>query len=46
MTEYQISLSHEIEDRLKLKCDRLADAFVDDIGMFTANFSFINVGNP
>lgn len=32
MTEYQMSLSHEIEDRLKVKCDRLAEAFADDIG--------------
>ncbi|KAF2314199.1 hypothetical protein GH714_024027 [Hevea brasiliensis] len=29
--EYQMSLSHEIEARLKDKCDKLADAFVDDI---------------
>ena len=33
MTEYCMSLSHELEDRLKLKCDTLSDAFVlDDIG--------------
>ncbi|CAI0379778.1 unnamed protein product [Linum tenue] len=32
MAEYQMSLSHEIETRLKDKCDKLADAFVDDIG--------------
>ncbi|VVA22790.1 PREDICTED: AUGMIN subunit 4 [Prunus dulcis] len=32
MTEYQLCLSHEIEARLKAKCDVLADAFVmDDI---------------
>ncbi|EEF29823.1 AUGMIN subunit 4 [Ricinus communis] len=29
--DYQMSLSHEIEARLKDKCDKLADAFVDDI---------------
>lgn len=27
-----MSLSQEIEDRLKVKCDMLADAFADDIG--------------
>ncbi|KAF5730546.1 hypothetical protein HS088_TW19G00137 [Tripterygium wilfordii] len=31
MTEYQMSLSREIDSRLKAKCDKLADAFVDDI---------------
>lgn len=32
MTEYQMSLSLEIESRLKAKCDKLADVFVmDDI---------------
>ncbi|KAH9616925.1 hypothetical protein KSS87_020940 [Heliosperma pusillum] len=31
MAEYQMSLFHEIEARLKLKCDKLADAFVDDV---------------
>ncbi|BBH01990.1 hypothetical protein Prudu_012420 [Prunus dulcis] len=32
MAEYQLCLSHEIEARLKVKCDVLADAFVmDDI---------------
>lgn len=30
--EYQISVSREIEARLKAKCDKLADAFIDDIG--------------
>ncbi|KAF5478911.1 hypothetical protein F2P56_005433 [Juglans regia] len=30
MAEYQMSLSHEIEARLKAKCDKLADAFVMD----------------
>ncbi|CAN1242956.1 AUGMIN subunit 4 [Linum perenne] len=34
MAEYQMSLSREIETRLKDKCDKLADAFVDDIGTF------------
>lgn len=34
MAEYQMSLSHEIEDRLNSKLDKLGDAFVmDDIGM-------------
>lgn len=33
MTDYQMSLSREIESRLKAKCDKLADVFVmDDIG--------------
>lgn len=32
MAEYQMSLLHEIEIRLKAKCDKLADAFIDDIG--------------
>ncbi|XP_047324060.1 AUGMIN subunit 4 isoform X2 [Impatiens glandulifera] len=33
MAEYQIPLCREIEGRLKVKCDKLADAFViDDIG--------------
>ncbi|KAK9269358.1 hypothetical protein L1049_001129 [Liquidambar formosana] len=30
MTEYQMSLSREIEARLKAKCDKLADSFVID----------------
>lgn len=30
MTEYQMSLSREIEARLKTKCEKLADAFVID----------------
>ncbi|XP_015899654.2 AUGMIN subunit 4 [Ziziphus jujuba] len=29
-TEYQLCLSHEIEARLKSKCDKLADAFIMD----------------
>ncbi|XP_040990645.1 AUGMIN subunit 4 [Juglans microcarpa x Juglans regia] len=34
MAEYQMSLSHEIEARLKAKCDALADAFVmDDVDL-------------
>uniref|UniRef100_A0A7C8ZWM4 AUGMIN subunit 4 n=1 Tax=Opuntia streptacantha TaxID=393608 RepID=A0A7C8ZWM4_OPUST len=32
MAEYQISLLREIEARLKVKCDKLADAFVLDDG--------------
>ncbi|CAN0915638.1 AUGMIN subunit 4 [Linum grandiflorum] len=37
MAEYQMSLSSEIETRLKDKCDKLADAFVDDIDSASAN---------
>ncbi|CAN1242955.1 AUGMIN subunit 4 [Linum perenne] len=37
MAEYQMSLSREIETRLKDKCDKLADAFVDDIDSASAN---------
>lgn len=41
--EYQMSLSHEIEARLKAKCDKLADAFVmDDIGKF---YLWLSVSN-
>lgn len=32
MAEYQNSVSSEIEARLKAKCEKLADAFIDDIG--------------
>lgn len=40
MAEYQMSLSHEIEARLKAKCDTLADAFVmDDVGRFYLSLS-------
>ncbi|KAM7492707.1 hypothetical protein LguiA_035628 [Lonicera macranthoides] len=35
MAEYQMSLLHEIEIRLKAKCDKLADAFIDDIDSST-----------
>lgn len=31
MADYQLALSREIDARLKSKCDKLADAFVDDI---------------
>ncbi|KAB2032922.1 hypothetical protein ES319_D05G412200v1 [Gossypium barbadense] len=31
MADYQLTLSREIDARLKSKCDKLADAFVDDI---------------
>ncbi|KAH1063213.1 hypothetical protein J1N35_028200 [Gossypium stocksii] len=31
MADYQLTLSREIDARLKAKCDKLADAFVDDI---------------
>lgn len=37
MTEYQMSLPHEIEARLKVKCDQLADAFADDIDSSSGN---------
>ncbi|KAK4794895.1 hypothetical protein SAY86_012889 [Trapa natans] len=37
MAEYQMSLSQEIEDRLKVKCDKLADAFADDIDLSAGN---------
>ncbi|KAL2322658.1 hypothetical protein Fmac_027037 [Flemingia macrophylla] len=30
MTEYRMSLSREVEDRLKMKCEKLSDAFVLD----------------
>lgn len=30
MTEYRMSLSREVEFRLKLKCDKLSNAFVFD----------------
>ncbi|XP_065862384.1 AUGMIN subunit 4 [Euphorbia lathyris] len=36
MAEYQMSLSHEIEARLKDKCDKLADAFDDDVDSSSA----------
>lgn len=32
MAEYQVAVIREIEARLKAKCDKLADAFIDDIG--------------
>lgn len=35
--EYQISVSREIEARLKAKCDKLADAFIDDIDSASGN---------
>ncbi|TYH74887.1 hypothetical protein ES332_D05G434700v1 [Gossypium tomentosum] len=31
MADYQLTLSREIDARLKSKCNKLADAFVDDI---------------
>ncbi|KAK1391849.1 AUGMIN subunit 4 [Heracleum sosnowskyi] len=39
MTEYQMPLLREIETRLKSKCDKLADAFIDDIDSSTGNSS-------
>lgn len=43
--EYQISVSREIEARLKAKCDKLADAFIDDIGslMYPIPYDFFSV---
>jgi HAUS augmin-like complex subunit 4 len=38
-SDYQMSLLHEIEIRLKAKCDKLADAFIDDIDSSTGNQS-------
>lgn len=32
MTEYQMPLLREIETRLKAKCEKLADSFINDIG--------------
>lgn len=37
MAEYQMPLLREIESRLKVKCDKLADAFIDDINSSTGN---------
>lgn len=35
MTDYRMSLSREIEARLKVKCDKLSDAFeLDDSGNY------------
>lgn len=39
MAEYQMPLLCEIETRLKSKCDKLADAFIDDIDNSTGNSS-------
>ncbi|KAL5735924.1 hypothetical protein ACOSP7_030382 [Xanthoceras sorbifolium] len=37
MAEYQNSVSREIEARLKAKCEKLADAFIDDIDSSSGN---------
>ncbi|KAK9697134.1 hypothetical protein RND81_08G017000 [Saponaria officinalis] len=37
MAEYQMSLFREIDARLKVKCDKLADAFVDDVDTFAGH---------
>ncbi|GLT75653.1 hypothetical protein SLA2020_473580 [Shorea laevis] len=37
MTNYQLCLAREIEARLNAKCDKLADAFVDDIDSSSGN---------
>ncbi|KAK1418036.1 hypothetical protein QVD17_27173 [Tagetes erecta] len=39
VAEYQMPLLREIEFRLKSKCDKLADAFIDDLDKSTANQS-------
>ena len=43
MTECQISLLREIEARLRVKCDKMADAFVlDDGGEYPSYLYFIH----
>ncbi|XP_021905885.1 AUGMIN subunit 4 [Carica papaya] len=37
MTNYQMSLSSEIEARMKAKCDKLADCIIDDIDSSSGN---------
>ncbi|CAM8949689.1 unnamed protein product [Rhodiola kirilowii] len=37
ITEYQICVSNEIESRLKLKCEKLADALIEDSDMSSGN---------
>ncbi|KAI3804758.1 hypothetical protein L1987_26554 [Smallanthus sonchifolius] len=37
VAEYQMPLLREIEFRLKSKCDKLADAFIDDLDKSTGN---------
>lgn len=37
MAEYQMPLLLEVESRLKAKCDKLANAFIDDIDSSTGN---------
>jgi HAUS augmin-like complex subunit 4 len=37
VSEYQMSLSREVDTRLKAKYDRLADAFIDDIDSASGN---------
>ncbi|GLT62078.1 hypothetical protein SLA2020_347430 [Shorea laevis] len=39
MTDYQLRLAREIEAQLNAKCDKLADAFVDDIDLSSGNQS-------
>ncbi|GKV38817.1 hypothetical protein SLEP1_g46686 [Rubroshorea leprosula] len=39
MTDYQLCLAREIEAQLNAKCDKLADAFVDDIDLSSGNQS-------
>lgn len=42
MTEYRMSLSREVDARLKMKCDKLSDAFVlDDNGKSELNIRVI-----
>ncbi|KAL9678016.1 hypothetical protein QQ045_015854 [Rhodiola kirilowii] len=37
ITEYQICVSNEIESHLKLKCEKLADALIEDSDMSSGN---------
>ncbi|GLT83551.1 hypothetical protein SLE2022_018340 [Rubroshorea leprosula] len=39
VTDYQLRLAQEIEAQLNAKCDKLADAFVDDIDLSSGNQS-------
>lgn len=46
MTEYRMSLAREVDGRLKLKCDKLSDAFVlDDNGRCELHISDIIWGH-
>jgi hypothetical protein len=46
MADYQMSLSREIEARLKDKCDKLGDAFImDDIGRLSLSLCEIKIAH-